>query len=567
MAKVFTITEGLENLGALKTGGQGSVYKGRRKSEIITAIKLLPTPIYSESENDKNFVAFQNEVQKLKKVNEEPNPNVVKILSYGITDSGNFPYIEMEYIEGPDLEELLKPPHEPVFTIDEALKVATDISSALAHCHKIAVKHGDIKSNNVKYNEHTDNYVLLDFGLSLMSDEQRRTSIRHAGAVEFMAPEQNEGEMRFETDVYSFGIILFELLAGQVPFPLNDKGETARNKVMVAHIEVVPPEVLSLRRQSLPQTWSEQKKKEEMEVPDWLIGVMYKCLEKKPGDRFKNGIVLYQTILEHAAQKANNLRSGNDSVTVLQLENKRLRLEKEQLQQQLLQYQLSNPGTTSDKKHLPGITSSELIIKNNDEEKRIKKIPFLKKLIILSSIIIIVSGTAFYFFAMNKDNSNEAVPQATAIPENKTIASPAESQDAEITGQLQNAKDFFNNGKAVEALIIYNSLAKQGAPEAMYEYGKLALQNKNANITCQEAFELIKKAGDKEYIPAKRTLGFLYCFADDKASLQQNNYYERCVYIPNLLKGTKLLMEAMLKGDTAAGRLLDELNSKQLKEK
>ena len=110
MAKVFTITEGLENMGALKTGGQGSVYKGKRIGEIISAIKIIPTPIYSESADDKNFIAFQNEVIKLKKVNEEPNPNVVTIINSGITRSGNFPFIEMEYIEGPDLGELLKPP-------------------------------------------------------------------------------------------------------------------------------------------------------------------------------------------------------------------------------------------------------------------------------------------------------------------------------------------------------------------------------------------------------------------------------------------------------------------------
>ena len=67
MARVFTITEGLENMGALKTGGQGSVYKGKRKGEIITAVKLLPTPIISETLDDKHFHDFQNEVNKLKK--------------------------------------------------------------------------------------------------------------------------------------------------------------------------------------------------------------------------------------------------------------------------------------------------------------------------------------------------------------------------------------------------------------------------------------------------------------------------------------------------------------------
>src|SRR6476620_1788989 len=236
MAKVFKITEGLENLGALKTGGQGSVYKAKRMGEIITAIKLLPTPIHSESAADKNYVYFTNEVEKLKKVNEYPIPHVVRILNAGITDSGSFPYIEMEFIEGPDLEELLKPPHEPVFTISETIKVAEQVSRALAHCHKVGVKHGDMKSNNIKYNSHTGNYVLLDFGLAVMSDEQRRTSLRHAGAVEFMAPEQSEGKLLFETDVYSFGIILYELLAGTVPFPLKDSSELARNRVMVAHL-------------------------------------------------------------------------------------------------------------------------------------------------------------------------------------------------------------------------------------------------------------------------------------------------------------------------------------------
>ncbi len=61
MAKIFTITEGLENMGALRTGGQGSVYKAKRTGEIITAVKLLPTPIYSESPDDKNFTDFENE--------------------------------------------------------------------------------------------------------------------------------------------------------------------------------------------------------------------------------------------------------------------------------------------------------------------------------------------------------------------------------------------------------------------------------------------------------------------------------------------------------------------------
>ncbi|MCJ8211040.1 serine/threonine protein kinase [Mucilaginibacter sp. RS28] len=304
--KVFTITEGLENLGALRTGGQGSVYKARRMGPILTAVKLIPTPIYNESEEDRNYRNFLNEVEKLKKVNEEPNPNVVKILSSGITESGSFPFIEMEYIEGPDLEELLKPPHERVFTIKEAVKLADQLACALSHCHKVGVRHGDIKSNNVKFNTSSGNYVLLDFGLAVMSDEQRRSSLRHAGAIEFMAPEQNEGKMLFQTDVYSFGVVLYELLAGQVPFPLNDSGETSRNAVMLQHMETPVPDLLTIRNRNLPAHWSDEKKERELQVPDWLLKVIYKCLEKKPENRFHDGVALHDAVSRQSISGGTN---------------------------------------------------------------------------------------------------------------------------------------------------------------------------------------------------------------------------------------------------------------------
>jgi serine/threonine protein kinase len=328
MSKVFTIMEGLENMGAIRTGGQGSVYKAQRMGPILSAVKLLPTPIFAEDANDKNYRNFLNEVEKLKKVNEVPNPNVVKILSSGITESGSLPFIEMEFIEGPDLGELLAEPHEKIFTVKEVIKLADQLAGALAHCHKVGVKHGDIKSNNVKFNIHTGNYVLLDFGLSIMSDEERRSSMRHAGAIEFMAPEQNEGHMLFQTDVYSYGVILYELLAGRVPFLLHDNGETARNTVMISHMESPVPDLLDLRKQNLPRSWSKEQQLHEMQVPAWLLNIVYKCLEKLPENRFGNGIDLQDAIIR------NSISAGNtdNNIVVLKSEN-------ETLQTQLMQQQ------------------------------------------------------------------------------------------------------------------------------------------------------------------------------------------------------------------------------------
>jgi serine/threonine protein kinase len=318
MSKVFTIAEGLENMGAMRTGGQGSVYKGRRIGPIISAVKLLPTPIHTESTDDKNYRNFQNEVEKLKKVNEVPNPNVVKILNSGITESGSFPFIEMEFIEGPDLEELLKPPHEAIFTIREVIKLADQLAGALAHCHRVGVKHGDIKSNNVKFNVHSGNYVLLDFGMSIMSDEQRRSSMRHAGAIEFMAPEQNEGKMLFQTDIYSYGVILYELLAGQVPFPLYDNGETARNAVMISHMESQVPDVLELRRKNLPESWPKAQQEREMQVPWWLLKIVARCLEKLPVNRYSNGLELQEAIVENSIADIKAISINSSNTTVIQ---------------------------------------------------------------------------------------------------------------------------------------------------------------------------------------------------------------------------------------------------------
>jgi serine/threonine protein kinase len=423
MAKVFTITEGLENLGALKSGGQGSVYKARKTGEIITAIKIIPTPIASETEDDKHFSSFQNEVQKLKKVNEIPNPNVVSIIASGITSSGNLPYIEMEYIEGPDLAELLKPPYEPVFTIKETIKVADQLANALAHCHRANIKHGDIKSNNVKFNQRTGNYMLLDFGLSVMSDEQRRTSIRYAGAIEFMAPEQSSGETLFETDVYSFGIILFELLAGIVPFPLTNKGEMARNAVMLAHMETLPPDIITLRRDAIHDLWNSDKQEREMQIPLWLITMIYKCLEKSPFKRFKNGGELQEFIHEGALaeERKKNIPVPVIHAPIMSTDELTWRNQINKLQNQL-----------SDKEAL--LSELQYQVEAKDKElyhASIKKRSGISKPL-FSVVLLVALGltgfTAFNkFYNPGKNNQTEVVAQVIDKPTPTPVDSSAVS--------------------------------------------------------------------------------------------------------------------------------------------
>lgn len=554
MAKVFTITEGLENMGALKTGGQGSVYKGKRIGEIITAVKILPTPIHSETADDKNFASFQNEVMKLKKVNEHPNPNVVAILRSGITESGNFPFIEMEYIEGPDLGELLSPPNDAVFTIKDVIKVADQLSNALAHCHHADVRHGDIKSNNVKFNIKTGNYVLLDFGLSAMSDEQRRTSFRRAGAIEFMAPEQNEGHLYFQSDVYSFGVIIFELLAGVVPFPLLEKGETARNTVMLAHMERTVPDILELRRKALPGSWSSERKEQEMYVPEWLLTMAYICMEKKPEHRFANGMDLHKYVLRNITGAANKVDGNDEQLSRLQKENEKLRNDKADLEQlvQRMQEEFRRPNTRQ--APLPNATVTTPVAKKKGKGY-INIAAILIPLIALGALVYI-----YLKYERPQQDSSKAKSDSINTDAVKPPAIITSHKNEEIDTQLKYAAAYMKEGQYEPALVIYKNLVKKDVAEALYEYGNLAMQNINKNIDCREAIDLLQRAAQKNYIKAKTTLGFLYAFADQPEMLQQNGY-NPCDLQKNITKGSRYLMEAMLEGDTTASILLDELNT------
>ena len=576
-------------------------------------------------------------------MNEETNPNVVKIVSSGITDSGNLPFIEMEFIEGPDLEELIRPPHDPIFIIKEVIKVAEQLSNALSHCHKQDVKHGDIKSNNVKFNTHTGNYVLLDFGLAIMSDEQRRTSLRHAGAIEFMAPEQNEGHMLFETDVYSFGIVLFELLGGAVPFPLNDKGETARNHVMVAHMEKSPPDLLALRKAALPAYWEDKKQQSEMQVPQWLIQLVYKCLQKKPSDRFANGMEVHQYIATNSILSIQS-NPWPPNITALQQEIFSLRQENEKLRQEI--YTLKPVGRKEPVTYkselriappVPGYAALALptpkkdnntvglllalfltavviagiyyFIKKDDKPSvpvQVNKTDSLGRKRVVGEFIVTASKAYFYnqpdaatrrnayaiasseiIKAMDENNGfiyteitndrgvtskgwlrkEDMITLSEWLANNRNAKPPGQvMSEEEISLKLNEARVLINSNKFIEGVKIYGEMLEADVPEATYQYANLALQNRNRLISCEQAFNMLKKLSSNGYVPAKTTLGFLYAFADDDPTLLQNNY-DRCNFIKNVSQGSKLLMEAMLTGDTTARRMLDDLNAQSQQQK
>ncbi|MEO6253256.1 MAG: serine/threonine-protein kinase [Ferruginibacter sp.] len=528
MAKVFTITEGLENLGALKSGGQGSVYKAKRTGGLISAVKILPTPISSESDADKNFTSFQNEVEKLKKVNEIPNPNVVGIISSGITSSGNLPFIEMEYIEGPDLGELLTSPHDPAFTIQETIRVADHLSNALAHCHRADVKHGDIKSNNVKYNERTGNYMLLDFGLSVMSDEQRRTSIRYAGAIEFMAPEQSAGETLFETDVYSFGIILYELLAGTVPFPLLNKGEMARNAVMVAHMENAVPDLLNLRRNTISGIWSYDKREVEMLVPEWLLQMISRCLQKDPAKRFKNGIELQGFIHSSIIAEESNWVQPSAVIISGPVDDHIWRVQVHELQAQVEKYE----HLINELKYQVEVKDRELYQLNMERFNQPQSRGISRAVFFTVLIVALGLGAYATYYSFIKPNGESK--SKTELEANSNIKSPV---DSSLTSQAKPKKKLRTKAKRKADLPLGPAGRSPGVIPVANEKTATAAQTKKKKEAAYASNELRKtnrfriKRNAFFYERPDRNTRNNYCIVDREATLTAIQEEDEFIYV------------------------------------
>ena len=126
-------------------------------------------------------------------------------------------------------------------------------------------------------------------------------------------------------------------------------------------------------------------------------------------------------------------------------------------------------------------------------------------------------------------------------------ASPILTEE-QIASELQRARDLLEQNNTAAALPVYKRLVDQDVPEALFYYGDLALRNKNQNIGCEAGIELVRQAADRNYVEAKRTLGFLYLFAESQQMLKVSNY-DRCKYTKDVTEGTKLLMEAVLSGD------------------
>ena len=255
-------------LALVARGGMGKVYKAEQAPlGRICALKVL-NPSYdgdSDPEFHKRFFLEASTAAKL------THPNTVTIFDYGKDEDVYF--IAMEYIEGKTLYRVLResgPLPEP-----RAAHVARQVCRSLREAHRMGVVHRDLKPANVLLVDHgdeKDTVKVLDFGLvkdvSGKKDEDLTQQGLFMGSPKYMSPEQITGTaVSAATDIYSLGVILYEMLSGKVPF---DRGKSVAT--LMAHVnEPVPP--MHSHHPSLA-------------VSAAMEAIVMRCLAKHPDDRF-----------------------------------------------------------------------------------------------------------------------------------------------------------------------------------------------------------------------------------------------------------------------------------------
>jgi hypothetical protein len=253
-------------------------------------------------------------------------------------------------------------------------------------------------------------------------------------------------------------------------------------------------------------------------------------------------MALHEFIVKNSVSFAKGEASGQ--VKLLQQENRKLLEENRNLQNELKQYRSGKITVTS----YQNASGENVII-----QKKKSSAPKVF-LWILAGLFV----AAIFIYAIQLNNKSNVINNnAKNVLSDSLLHITTEQQQ-----QLNNARDLLKANNKDAALDIYQQLSQQEIAQAMFQYANLALQGKNDRLDCNEAFEMLTKASDKNYLPAKTTLGFLYAFANDENTLKQLNYYARCVFPLNVSKGADLLMQSTVQGDVTAEQWLSKLDKK-----
>ncbi len=248
-------------LARLGRGGMADVYKAFQPSlDRYVAIKVL----HPSMVDDKEFVdRFKREAKSVAALR---HPNIIQVFDYD--HQGDTYYMVMEYIDGPTLRAALEDMHRrrEEVPLDVALRIVSDVGAALSYAHEAGVVHRDVKPANILL-ERSGRVILTDFGVAkILTGTKVTVTGTVLGTPAYMSPEQGMGEHGdSRSDIYSLGVVLYELATGRLPFDADTP-----LAVLLKHVH----DPLPLPRQLNPS------------LPEEVERIILKALAKDPSDRY-----------------------------------------------------------------------------------------------------------------------------------------------------------------------------------------------------------------------------------------------------------------------------------------
>ena len=251
-------------------GGMANVYRGKdTQTGNAVAVKVLKEELM---DNEELVRRFKNESKAISILS---HPNIVKV--YDVSVSDKMQYIVMEYIDGITLKEYLKQ-RGGALTWKETVHFATQILAALEHAHAKGIVHRDVKPQNIMLLA-DGSIKMMDFGIARFSRAQSQTvSDKAIGSVHYISPEQAKGDKTdARTDIYSVGVMLYEMLSGQLPFD-----GTGAVSIAIMQISEKPRPLAEVAPN----------------VPEGLRQITEKAMSKEPDDRYQSAREMLDAITE-----------------------------------------------------------------------------------------------------------------------------------------------------------------------------------------------------------------------------------------------------------------------------
>lgn len=380
-----------EIISKIGSGGTSIVYKAKRLADNrVVAIKVIRDELENIRELERHF---RLEAEALNKMSHR---NIRRIL--GIGQWNDSLYMVTEYIDGKTLKEIISEGPVPIKTaVDYALQIAAGIE----HAHRKNIIHRDIKPQNIIVSN--DGTVkIVDFGIARMTNQTTRTMAGKdvVGSVHYLSPEQARGgQVDSRSDIYSFGILLYEMFTGKVPF----QGDEAVSIAMKHINQIAEP----------PQSVNH-------DITQGLNDIIVKCIQKDPENRYQTASDLREDLLLYVANpngfsvmKADRLK-GRDSLN-------------EEIAEEPIRIQRKASVKTDDKSAVPKKTGKKVTYINEDEKKKAEGENKRKKLTIIialiaSALVIAIAVSIIFSAVLDKKYPENIIPKVSGLGEKAAIA-------------------------------------------------------------------------------------------------------------------------------------------------